>query len=102
MLLTKKDLAKRWQLSERTIDNYISDKIVQPVKELPAIRFTEQHISELEGVKLDRMSPLERRRLENEIEGLKKENEKLKNAINRVLAESLKVVNGGSYEEATN
>ena len=101
MLLTKKDLAKRWQLSERTIDNYISDKIVQPVKELPAIRFTEQHISELEGVKLDRMSPLERRRLEIEIEGLKKENEKLKNAINRVLTESLKVVNGGSHEKTT-
>ena len=35
------------------------------------IRFTEQHILELEGAKLDKMSPLERRRLEQEVERLK-------------------------------
>lgn len=91
-LLTKKDLADRWQVSIGTINNYISDKIVQPVKDLPVIRFTEQHILELEGVKLDRMSPLERRRLENEIEGLRKENQKLKNTVNRVLTETLQAV----------
>lgn len=93
MLLTKKNLAARWQVSEGTIDNYIKDKVVQPVKDLPVIRFTEQHIQELEGVKLDKMSPLERRRLEGDIERLKAENEKLRNVVSKVLAEVLKTVN---------
>lgn len=92
-LLTKKDLAERWQVTERTIDNYISDKIVQPVKDLPLIRFTEQHIAELEGVKIDKMSPLERRRLEGRIEKLEIENEKLKTVVSKVLAETLQAVN---------
>lgn len=92
MLLTKKDLANRWQVTERTIDNYIKDKIVQPVKDIPLIRFTEQHITELEGVKMDKMSPLERRRLEHEVERLKNENEKLKNVVNKVLTETLQAV----------
>jgi hypothetical protein len=92
-LLTKKDLAARWQVTERTIDNYISDKIVQPVKDLPIIRFTEQHIAELEGVKLDRMSPLERRRMEQKIEKLEKQNEQLKGIISKVLAETSQIIN---------
>lgn len=89
-LLTKKDLAERWQVTERTVDNYIKDKIVQPVKGIPVIRFTEQHIAELEGIKIDKMSPLERRRLEHEVEKLKIENDKLKNAAKRALTEILK------------
>ena len=43
--LTKKDLAQRWQISERTVDTYIKGKVVQPVKSMSVIRFTEQQIS---------------------------------------------------------
>ncbi len=92
-LLTKKDLAQRWQVTERTINTYITDKVVQPVKGIPVLRFTEQHILELEGVKLDKMSPLERRKLEHEIEKLKLENEKLKNTVSKILTETLQVIN---------
>lgn len=92
-LLTKKDLAQRWQVTERTINTYITDKIVQPVKGIPVLRFTEQHILELEGVKIDKMSPLERRQLENEIEKLQTENEKLKSIISKILAETSKIIN---------
>lgn len=92
-LLTKKDLAQRWKVSERTIDNYIKDGTVQAVKTISVVRFAEQHIKELEGVKLDRLSPLERKKLEKEVEKLKIENEKLKGIISRVLTETSQIIN---------
>lgn len=98
-LLTQQDLAKRWQVEVRTIENYRKSGIIQPVKGIPLIRFTEQHIQELEGIKLDKMSPLERRRLEREInelqliiDKLKAENAQLKNVISRVLAETSQII----------
>ena len=91
-LLTKKDLAERWQVEERTIDNWRKEGIIQQVKGIPVIRFTEQHIFELEGVKLDRMSPLERKRLEFETDKLRLENEKLKGIISKVLAETSQII----------
>lgn len=75
-LLSQKDLAERWQVSVRTIENMRKEGTITPCKNVPGIRFTEQHILELEGVKLDKLSPLERKRLEHEIERLKVENEK--------------------------
>ena len=99
-LLTQQDLADRWQVEVRTIENYRKSGILQPVKGIPAIRFTEQHVLELEGIKLDKMSPLERRRLEHEIneleleiEKLKSEKEQLKGIIANVLAETSQVFN---------
>lgn len=83
-LLTKKDLAKRWQISTATIDRYIQDKILVPVKGITVIRFNPQHIRELEGTKLEKFSPVERRKLERELEDLKRENEILKGAIARI------------------
>ncbi|MDF2881713.1 MAG: hypothetical protein K0R54_2270 [Clostridiaceae bacterium] len=91
-LLTQQELAERWQVSVRAIENWRKDGIIQPAKGVPAIRFTEQHILELEGVKLDRMSPLERRRLELEIEKLRLQNEKLKGIIGKVLAETSQII----------
>lgn len=99
-LLTQQDIADRWQLEVRTIENYRKSGILQPVKGISAIRFTEQHVLELEGVKLDKMSPLERRRLEREIselqleiEKVNKEKEQLKGIIANVLAETSQVFN---------
>jgi len=91
-LFTQQDLAERWQVSVRAIENWRKDGTIRPVKGIPAIRFTEQHILELEGVKLDKMSPLERRRLELEIEKLNKQNEQLKGILSKVLAETSQVV----------
>ena len=91
--LTQKDLAKRWQVTEATIKNWRDEGILQPVKGLPVIRFTEQYVSELEGVKLERFSPLEKRRMERRLEQLEKENGELKGIISKVLAETSKVIN---------
>lgn len=90
-LLTKKDLAERWQLDERTIDKYRADGIITSCQGIPAIRFTEQHIAELEGVKLEKFSPIERRRLEREIEELKQENTLLKQTWIKIFSESANI-----------
>lgn len=91
-LLTQKDLAERWQVDVATIKNWRKEGIIQPVKNIPVIRFTEQYIAELEGIKLDKLSPLERKKLESELDVLKKENELLKGILANILAESSKVI----------
>lgn len=92
-LLTKKELAERWQVSEKTIDNWRESGILTPCTGIPAIRFSLQHIVELEGTKLERFSPIEKKRLEIENEKLKQENEQLKGIIANVLSETSKIVN---------
>jgi DNA-binding transcriptional regulator YhcF (GntR family) len=91
-LLTQRDLAERWQVSEQTIRNWRQEGIIQTVKGLPAPRFSMQHILELEGVKLEKFSPLLKKQMEKEIEKLKEENLKLKKIISNVLAETSQVI----------
>ncbi len=91
-LLTQQDLAERWQVEVRTIEKHRKTGILTPCKNVPGIRFTEQHILELEGVKLEKFSPLERRRLEKENAALREENEELKGIISRILAETSKII----------
>ena len=91
-LLTQKDVAERWQLTVRAIENCRKEGIITPVKGVPGIRFNLQQIEELEGVKLDRFSPVARKKLEREIEALKKENELLKQITGNILSEASKVI----------
>ena len=76
-LLTKQDLADRWQVSTTTIDRWVEDGVISPVKGLPSKRFNLEHVLQLEGTEIGRLSPLERKRLEKEIEQLERENEEL-------------------------
>lgn len=70
-LLTVKNLAKRWQCSERAIREYVADGTLTQCKGVPGVKFHPRHIEKLEGVELERFSPLERKRMEKEIEELK-------------------------------
>lgn len=90
-LFTQQTLAKRWEVDVSTIKNWRQDGIIQQAKGIPAIRFTEQHILELEGVKLDKLSPLERRRLEREVEELERENKQMRRIIARITAEATQI-----------
>lgn len=82
MLLTVKDLSIKWQKDEKTIRKYIEDGVVKTCKGIPGIRFHPKHISELEGIELDRFSPLERRKMQQRIDELeaivKLQNEQLR------------------------
>lgn len=90
-LLTQQDLADRWKVSVRAIENWRKEGILTPCKGIPAIRFTEQHILELEGVKLEKVSPLIYRKLEKELEETKHENEKLKGILAKITAEASQI-----------
>lgn len=92
-LLTKKDLADRWQVSENAIDKWRREGILSPAKGVPAIRFSQEYIAQLEGTTLERFSPLEKRKLEAQLEKLKKENDQLRGVLGAILAESSKVIN---------
>lgn len=92
-LLTKKDLAEKWQVTPQTIDNYIADGVITPIKNIPSIRFNPQYIAELEGVKLEKFSPMERRRLEIQLEEVTKERDYLRQVLSNILSESSKVIN---------
>lgn len=96
-LLTQQDLAERWQVSVKAIENYRQQGIITPVRGIPSIRFNPQHILELEGTKLEKFSPIERRKFELQNEKLKTENEELKkilrNILSHALSESSKFIN---------
>lgn len=92
-LFTQQDLAERWQVSVKAIESYRKEGVITPVPGIPSIRFNPQHILELEGTKLERFSPLERKKLEREIETLKQENEKLKRILSQTLANLAPVIN---------
>ena len=92
-LLTQKDVAERWQLTVRAVENCRKAGTITPVKGVPGIRFSLQHIEELEGTKLDRFSPIERRRLEREIEELKQKLATYEEVRVMVLNASTKMIN---------
>ena len=96
-LLTKKDLAERWQVTTVTIDRWINDGVISPVKGIPSVRFNLETVLKLEGIEISKLSPLERKRLLKEIEQLEKEkqelekeNEELKDYVRLVFGQGLK------------
>jgi predicted site-specific integrase-resolvase len=83
-LLTKKDLCERWQVTPRAIDQWVRDGRLTPCQKVPGdMRFSISYIDELEGVKMNKLSPLERRRMEKEIEELTVRLEKAEGALAR-------------------
>lgn len=90
-LLTKKDLAERWQVDERTIDKYRSEGIITPVKDLPCIRFNLQYIEKIEGNIPEKVTMRERV-LEKKLEEVAKERDYLKSVLRNILSESSKVI----------
>lgn len=96
-LLTKQDLADRWDVTTTTIDRWVMDGVISPVKGLPSVRFNLEHVLKLEGTEIGRLSPLERKRLEKEIDQLKiekekleKENEELKDYVRLIFGHGVK------------
>ncbi len=98
-LLTQQDLAERWQVSVRSIEEWRKQGVLQPAKGIPTIRFTPQYIAEPEGVELERFSPLEKRRMERELEELREENSRLKSIVMRFMTETAGLIYGGGEQD---
>lgn len=90
-LFTQQDLAEKWNVSVRAIEKWRREGVLQPAKGIPAIRFTPEHVAELEGVEKNPVSPLHVKRLERELESLRRENEELKGILARIMAEGARV-----------
>jgi len=73
------------------LEIYIKDNYISYIFEIGSLGIT-PFLYQKAGVKLDKMSPIERRKLENEIEMLRLENEKLRGIIGSVLAEVSKII----------
>lgn len=94
-LLTKKDLAQRWQVSERTIDQYREDGIIIAVKNIPCIRYNLQYVQQIEGC-IPEKTTLRERKLEKELQEATKERDYLRNILANILAESTKAISSNS------
>jgi DNA-binding transcriptional MerR regulator len=101
-LLTTKDLAERWRVSTTTVNRWVDDGVIPPVKGLPSKRFRLEDVLKLEGTEIGKLSPLERKRLlkeiktlEKEVEGLKHENEELKDYVRFILGRGVNLVKEG-------
>ncbi|KQB77526.1 hypothetical protein [Clostridium butyricum] len=89
-LLTVNDLAKKWQKDERTIRKYIADGTITACKGVPGVMFHPKYIAELEGIEFQKFTQLERKKMQNENNALKKENEELKSLLREYQTINLK------------
>lgn len=90
--LTKQQMAEKLQVTERTIDNWIKDGVLTPVKGIPVIRFSARYVAELEGIKFEQFSPLLKRKLERELKEVTRERDILREAMNNILALTARTV----------
>lgn len=98
-LLTKKQLAERWNISISTLDRRIREGVIKPVKGMTSIRFNIEDILQAEGTDNSKMSPFERRRLlrdkeelEERIAELEEENQNIKKQLTNVVAEIMPIL----------
>ena len=73
VLISRETLAKRWDVTTRTVINYEQEGMITRNPNIPVPRYNLEEIMRLEGTELSPLSPLERRRLEKSIEELTKE-----------------------------
>lgn len=95
-LMTKKDVAEYLQVSEKTIERYVADGLIKPVKNLSIIRFNPADISRLIGIGIEPYPPLLRKQQEQRISDLEQENQRLKEYISKtvqVMAEGVSYIN---------
>jgi len=75
-LLSREELARRWNVTVTTIINYENSGVITRNPKIPTPRYSLQEIAKLEGTDLNPMSPMEKRRLQKEIEDLNKKLER--------------------------
>lgn len=91
-VFTQQDLSERWGVTVKALTDWRNQGILQPIKGLPVIRYSIEYIQQIEGTTLEKFSPLERKRMEIEIEKLRQENEKLMSILSNVLSEASKAI----------
>ena len=98
-LLSKQQLAERWGISASTLDRRIREGIIKPVKGYGHPKFNLEDILKAEGTDYSKMSPFERRKLEQEkaeleqkVMRLEEENQRIKRQMTNVVAEIMPIL----------
>lgn len=86
VLISRETLAKRWDVTTRTVINYEQEGLITRNPNVPVPRYNLEEIMRLEGTELNPLSPLERRRLEKKIRDLEKERDMLKGKVDIIKA----------------
>jgi hypothetical protein len=92
-LLTRNELATRWKMSIDSIDEMRKNGVIKQVPRINCIRFNLQRIEEIEETKIERFSPLERKRLQNEIEILKTRIKSYDLIVSSILKAAANIIN---------
>ena len=97
-MLTKKQLAARWEISTSTLDRRVREKFITPALKNP-IRFNLEDVLRAEGTEVGKLSPYERKRLEREkaeleqkVLELEEENRSIKRMVTNAVAEMTQVL----------
>ncbi|SDO75612.1 histidine kinase [Clostridium gasigenes] len=91
-VLTQAELSERWGVTIKTITEWRGSGVIQTIRGIPKPMFSLEYIQNMEGVTIEKFSPLERKRMEMELEKLKHQNEELKKILGNVLSESSKII----------
>ena len=86
VLISRETLAKRWDVTTRTVINYEQEGLITRNPNVPVPRYNLEEIMRLEGTELNPLSPLERRILEKKIRDLEKERDMLKGKVDIIKA----------------
>lgn len=67
-LIGRESLAKRWDMKVSTVIKYENEGIITRVPGIPSPKYNIEEIMKVEGSEINPLSPLERRRLEREVD----------------------------------
>lgn len=93
MLIGRESLAKRWDMKVSTVIKYENEGIITRVPGIPSPKYNIEEIMKVEGSEINPLSPLERRRLEKEVNYWKERYTRVKDIINKILPELLSTTN---------
>lgn len=83
-VLTKQQVAEKFQVSVRTIDRMIQRGTLKPARNLPGVRFTVEHIMDVLELGPDKVKSIEVKKLKRELEEKRAENEMLKRKMDEL------------------
>lgn len=92
-LIGRESLAKRWDMKVSTVIKYENEGIITRVPGIPSPKYNIEEIMKVEGSEINPLSPLERRRLERELDYWKERYLKVQEAINKALPELMSTIN---------
>lgn len=91
-LLTKEEVAQHFQVDKRTIDRWRVDGVL-PACNIPGtVRFNPKDVAKLDGSDISPLSPIERKRLERELNSVTQERDYYKNILDEMSVLSAKAI----------